>query len=335
MALRVTLRQLEYLVAVGESGSIAQAAGRLHVSAPSISTAISQLEAELGVQLFLRRHAQGLALTPGGHRVLEAARDALRQADRVVALAADLRATVSGPLALGCLSSFAALVLPELRARFESDHPDARVRQAEDDHARLMDGLRDGRLDLCLTYDLDVPPGIRFEPLAPIPPQVVLSPDHPLADRSAVTPGDLAAHPMVLLDLPGSTAYFLSAFEAAGLRPPIAARTRDMALARSLVANGFGFLLVNVRPLSDLAPDGKRVVYRPLAGGPRALRMGLARLEGVRPTRVVEAFEAHCRYLISPRSIPGLQMDQAAPGPERSAARSGYGSHASRDPRGR
>ena len=154
-----------------------------------------------------------------------------------------------------------------------------------------------------------MPPGIRFEPLAPIPPQVVLFPDHPLADRPAVTPGDLAAHPMVLLDLPGSTAYFLSAFEAAGLSPRIAARTRDMALARSLVANGFGFLLVNVRPLSDLAPDGKRLVYRPLVGGPRALRMGLARLEGPRRTRVVEAFEAHCRAPVTARADPRPRTD--------------------------
>jgi DNA-binding transcriptional LysR family regulator len=309
MALRVTLRQLEYLVAVGESGSIAQAAGRLHVSAPSISTAISQLEAELGVQLFLRRHAQGLALTPGGHRVMEAAKDALRQAERVLVLAADLQSSLSGPLAIGCLSSFAALVLPELRARFEAHHPDVRIRQVEDDHAHLMDGLREGRLDLGLTYDLEVPAGIRFEPLAPIRPHVILPPDHPLADRPAVTPADLAGHPMVLLDLPGSTGYFLSAFEAAGLSPRIAARTRDMALARSLVANGFGFLLVNVRPLSDLAPDGKRIVYRPLSGGPRALRMGLARLDGLHRTRVVEAFEAHCRQLVTPGSIPGLRTD--------------------------
>lgn len=114
---------------------------------------------------------------------------------------------------------------------------------------------------------------------------------------------------MVLLDLPGSTAYFLSAFEAAGLSPRIVARIRDMALARSMVANGFGFLLVNVRPLSDLAPDGKRIVYCPLSGGPRVLRMGLAQLNGLRRTRVVEAFEAHCRRLVTPESIPGLRTD--------------------------
>ena len=54
MALRFTLRQLEYLVAVGQSGSITLAAERLNVSAPSISTAIAQLEAEFGLPLFVR-----------------------------------------------------------------------------------------------------------------------------------------------------------------------------------------------------------------------------------------------------------------------------------------
>ena len=48
--------------------------------------------------------------------VMEAAKDVLRQAERVLVLAADLQSSLSGPLAIGCLSSFAALVLPELRA---------------------------------------------------------------------------------------------------------------------------------------------------------------------------------------------------------------------------
>ncbi|MEO0361306.1 MAG: LysR family transcriptional regulator, partial [Pseudomonadota bacterium] len=69
MAIRYTLRQLEYFVAVGEAGSIAQASERVSVSSPSISAAIGALEAEFGVQLFVRQHAQGLSLTPGGRRV--------------------------------------------------------------------------------------------------------------------------------------------------------------------------------------------------------------------------------------------------------------------------
>lgn len=59
MVLRFTLRQLEYLVAVGELGSVTEAAERVNVSAPSVSAAISQLEREFGITLFVRRHAHG------------------------------------------------------------------------------------------------------------------------------------------------------------------------------------------------------------------------------------------------------------------------------------
>ena len=309
MPRRLTLRQLEYLVAVGERGSVAQAARLLHVSSPSISAALAEAEAELGLRLFLRRPARGLVPTPAGLRVLAAARDALLAADRVAATAADLRETVAGPLALGCLSSVAPLVLPELAARFAAAHPEVRLRHEEGDHESLTGGLREGRLDCALTYDLGLPPGLRFEALAPVPPHALMAPDHPLAARAALTPADLSPHPMVLLDLPGSAAYFLSAFGAGAPCPPVAARTRDMALARSLAANGFGFLLVNLRPLSDLAPDGRRLVARPLLGGPRTLRLGLARPEGARPPRTVAAFEDHARALVTPESIPGARTD--------------------------
>ncbi len=75
MPLRFTLRQLEYFVAVGEAGSIAKAAEQVNVSPPSISASIAQLEAEFGVQLFVRKHSHALALTAGGRLFLkEAAR---------------------------------------------------------------------------------------------------------------------------------------------------------------------------------------------------------------------------------------------------------------------
>ncbi|MEC8275526.1 MAG: LysR family transcriptional regulator, partial [Pseudomonadota bacterium] len=77
MALRFTFRQLEYFVAVGDAGSIALASQRINVSSPSISSAISQLETEFGLQLFVRHHAQGLSLTPGGRQFFKAAKTIL------------------------------------------------------------------------------------------------------------------------------------------------------------------------------------------------------------------------------------------------------------------
>ncbi|NBT51402.1 MAG: LysR family transcriptional regulator, partial [Marivivens sp.] len=88
--LRYTLRQIEYFVAVGEAGSIARASERINVSSPSISAAITQLEAEFGLPLFVRQHAQGLSLTQAGRQMMDQARIVLREAGLIHHLASRL-----------------------------------------------------------------------------------------------------------------------------------------------------------------------------------------------------------------------------------------------------
>jgi DNA-binding transcriptional LysR family regulator len=295
MPLRLTLRQLEYLVAVGEAGSIAIAAGRLNVSSPSISAAIAQVEADLGLPLFVRRHAHGLSPTQGGLLVIERARKVLAEAASIAELAHGITGQVRGPLTVGCLLTFAQIVLPRLRRDFAAAFPDVEFRQAELTQAEIFGGLRKASLDLALTYDLAIPPDFRFIPLATLPPYAVLPGDHPLAGRPALTLAELAPSPMVLLDLPHSVDYFLALCAAAGVQPRIAERTRDIAVMQSLVANGFGWSIMNVRPLADRAPDGGALAFVPLAGEVRQMRLGLVLAEGAEASMTIRAFVAHCR----------------------------------------
>ncbi|MEZ5912349.1 MAG: LysR family transcriptional regulator [Paracoccaceae bacterium] len=302
--LRYTLRQIEYFVAVGETGSIARAAERLNVSSPSISAAIAQLEQELGLPLFVRHHAQGLSLTSAGRRMLEQARRALREAGALRDMAGEISGQVRGPLALGCLVTFAQILLPALRRGFEEAHPDVRVSQRELNQMEILSGLRRSEIDMALTYDLDVPADLRFVPLVALPPHAVLPAMHPLAGRARVRIEELAPFPMVLLDLPHSADYFLSHFAAAGLRPEIAERTRDMAVMRSLVANGYGYSIANVLPLSRVAPDGKPLVFVPIEGKVRPMRMGLLMAQDAEKSNAVRAFAGHVSAAVQSGSLP-------------------------------
>lgn len=308
MPLRFSLRQLEYFVAVGERGSIAQAAEQLNVSSPSISTAIARLEAEFGLPLFVRRHAHGLSLTQGGARFLERARDLLARAAGLNDLANDVTGAVRGPLNVGCLLTFAQIVLPGLRRSFVDRYPEVGFRQYEHDQSALFDGLRAARLDVALTYDLGTPADLAFVPLIDLPPFALLDAGHPLAARPSVTPADLAEHPMVLLDLPMSADYFLAFFREAGVTPRIVERTRDMAVMRSLVANGFGYSLANVRPRSALSPDGLPIAFVPLLGRERTLRLGLVLAEGAESIRTIRAFVEHAAAEVTPERLPGLRV---------------------------
>ncbi|MEO6300858.1 MAG: LysR family transcriptional regulator [Paracoccaceae bacterium] len=305
MPLRFTLRQLEYLVAVADCGSVALAAERVNVSSPSISAAISQLEASYGLQLFIRRHAQGLSLTEGGRQFTATAREVLAAAGRLTDRAADITGKVAGSLTVGCLLTFAQVLLPQLRRSFSDRYPEVTFRQLEGDQAELFEGLRMARLDVALSYDLNIPPDLDFMPLLPIAPYVLLPLGHPLAGQAAVSPADLAPHPMVLLDLPHSADYFLSLFSDAGVRPMIAERTRDMGVMRAMVANGFGYSIANIWLGSDRAADGRRVVFVPLAGPVRVMQIGLLLPKNAAPRRTMTAFIDHCRANITDAALPG------------------------------
>ena len=95
---------------------------------------------------------------------------------------------------------------------------------------------------------------------------------------------------MILLDLPISADYFLSLFSAAAQQPRIVERTRDMAVMRSMVGNAFGYSIANVRPQSDVSPDGSPLVCVPISGPVRSLRMGLLTTHGAEKSRTVQAF---------------------------------------------
>jgi len=306
MPLRFTLRQLEYFLTVGQHGSISRAADKLNVSPPSISAAITQLEKEFGLPLFVRQHAQGLSLTQAGRRMMEQVALILREADYLVDLAGDISGTVRGPLNIGCLLTFAQVVLPSVRRSFEREFQDVRIKQFELNQAEIFSTLRRADIDVALTYDLDLPADLVFEPLVELPPYVVVARDHPLASESMVSADQLVGLPMVLLDLPFSSEYFLSFFARLDAKPIVAERTKDMAVMRSLVANGFGYSIANVRPLNDMSPDGKPLKYIPMRQPARPMRMGLLMPTDAERANVIRAFVGHCKHQYDTGNFPSL-----------------------------
>ncbi|OYY12819.1 MAG: LysR family transcriptional regulator [Rhizobiales bacterium 35-68-8] len=304
--MRYTLRQLEYFIAAGETGSITLASERISISQPSISTAISHLEQELGVQLFVRHHAQGLSLTPVGRKLLAEAKHLVEQAEGLYAVASEATDQVRGQLSVGCMVTLAPMILPELSHGFTTAYPGAQIRHVEANQERLLDGLRRAEIDIAVTYDLQIPAGIAFTPLASLPPHVVVSEAHPFAGMSALSLKDLADEPLILLDLPISSEYFLALFLQEGIQPRIHSRSAYQEVVRTMVANGYGYTLANVRPRSDLALDGRRVVRVRLSGEHRAMVVGTATVSQFKKSRLLQSFEAHCRSFISDAYIPGM-----------------------------
>ena len=178
------------------------------------------------MQLFVRQHAQGLSLTPGGQRLFNEAKQILHHAASLTDLAGDIRTVPRGPISIGCLNTVAPFISAAIRRSFEADYPDAEVTLREAHQAELLHMLGRAEIDIAITYDLEIPSDIEFQHLIALPPYVMVDIDHPLAHQDSIILDDMRDDPMILLDLPLSREYFLSVFHAAGICPNIAQRKR-------------------------------------------------------------------------------------------------------------
>jgi DNA-binding transcriptional LysR family regulator len=284
---KLTLRQLTYFLATANHESVLRAAETLNVSSASISTAIAQVEEFLQIQLFIRRHARGLVLTAAGQDLAAHARNILLHAREIESIAQRGATKAAGRLNIGCLATIAPYLLPVLLKELADNHPEIQLRWREDKHEALLDALHGGGFDLIIIYDYDIPTTLQVTPLRPMPVQVVLPAGHRLAESQTCSLADLVGEPMVLLDQPRTRDYFLSLFGARGLSPTIAYRTASFEMVRSLVANGFGYALLNFVPPYHVEGHG-RLISRPLADLDRPQNLVLARLYRFRAPRLVD-----------------------------------------------
>ncbi|WP_353230471.1 LysR family transcriptional regulator [Novosphingobium sp.] len=302
---RFTLKHLEYFVAAGEAGSVTLAAARVPISPPSVSAAITTLEHEFGVQLFVRHHAQGLSLTTAGARLLIAARDLLRAADDLGDLARDMATGIAGPLRVGAFRTLSSLILPELIAGYAAAHPRVDLTVIEDDEAGLATRLRRGEIDCALSY-AQADDDIAFEPLARLPTYIVVPASHALASRDQLMLTDLADEPFILLDMPVSRDYFRSLFNGAGVAMAPAMRSDQPETVRSLVGSGLGWSLMTARPASRVAANGRPLAYVALRDAVPPMQLGLLTNPAIRPTRATAAFADLCRSTITTGHVPGM-----------------------------
>lgn len=262
--MRISLRQLSYVVAVAEVGSVSGAACKLHISPSSILAAITAAEQDFGCAIFQRRSNRGTTVTPAGSHFLAAAHHLLlaeSSFDRQI----DVLASVTPPsVHIGCFEPFGALFMPALLKRFIDESGLSNVVLMEGDQDQIRTWLAAGHVDFAVTYDAGLEPGAPITPICNVPAHVVLPASDPLADRDAVSIFDLVDKPFVLLDHPHNSPRIMSRFEITGAQPHVALRTRSYETVRAAVGEGLGFSFLNMRPLTCTTPDSPRIVRRPL-----------------------------------------------------------------------
>lgn len=142
----LTLRQLQYVVAVADQKSFRKAAQVCAVSQPALSAQVAQLEAAIGVKLF-ERDSTRVLVTPQGRELLLRARALLQSADALVDDAVRSADPLSGPLRLGVIPTIGPYLLPEVAGPLRKAFPRLRFAWVEERTATLGKLLHDGDLD--------------------------------------------------------------------------------------------------------------------------------------------------------------------------------------------
>ena len=291
--LNFTLKQLRYVEAADRLGSITGAANELNISQSSITAAITGLESRLGFNVFIRTPAKGICATASGRDTLALVQRFIHQARQFDEELGSMGSKARGTVRIACYATAAPSFLPPVLRAITRDYPDVSIQLLEGDMERVTEFLNTGDADLAFTYRDSAEANHNFEPLFTAPPYAMLPVGDPLARQDSVSLDDLTNRPMVLLDLPRTRDYFISMFEALELTPNVVHTSRSSEIVRALVAGGFGFSFLNIRPVDYRENEsGYRIL--PIRNPPRRPVFGIATMAGMKQPRMVRSFIRSC-----------------------------------------
>ncbi len=192
------LRVLKYFLAVARTGNITATAHSLHVTQPTLSRQLQDLEYDLGRKLFVRG-SHHVTLTRDGMLLRQRAEEIMEIVDQTESEFYANSRSVSGDIYIGCGESEAMSLLAEIISAFRFDHPQVRFHLHSGNAEDVMDRLDRGTLDFgILIQPVDIS---RYDSL-PLPVRdtwgLILRKDHPLAKRKTIHPADLADLPLLL-----------------------------------------------------------------------------------------------------------------------------------------
>lgn len=304
----INLNLFETFLVVAQELHFGRAARRLNRSQSPISRQISQLEHELGFELF-RRSTQSVALTHAGQVLLKEIAPALEKVHQAVRLARRASQGEVGSLALGINPSIMFGVLPGLLEQFRARHPDITIKMHMRSKFEQLQALRNGSLDVALVRSLSQDAEFCYELLLSEPMVVAMGPKNPLGAKTEIQLSDLKGYGFITYtgqSQMSASDLILAACHQTGFAPRIVQETDDMQSAAAMAALDVGVTLI-AASLHKLGLAG--LVCRPVVAGNARLTVPLyaAYRRGIPEpplSKFLEIARQVCRAW-SPGSLPG------------------------------
>ncbi|HEX4860814.1 MAG TPA: hydrogen peroxide-inducible genes activator [Rhizomicrobium sp.] len=262
-----TLRQLRYLKLLVDHGSFSKAAEAAHVTQPTLSAGIQELERILGCPL-VDRNRSGVILTASGEEVVARAGGILAQTEELVNEAQSAGVPLGGRFRLGVIPTIAPFLLPAALPRLRKAYPKLRLFLREDQTHRLLAEVRSGGLDaalVALPYDTQ---GLEWAHVIDDELVAALPADHPLCKAERVAPGRLEREALILLE--DGHCLRDHALMACGLTAPRFERDEgfaatSLATVVQMVGSGLGVSFLPAMAVDAGLAGAAQITVRPLA----------------------------------------------------------------------
>jgi DNA-binding transcriptional LysR family regulator len=312
------LHRSRTFVSVVRHGSISAAADALGFTQSAVSQQLSTLERDVGLSL-VDRGRRPLRPTRAGADLLPAVGSLLGQAATLDSAVADMLGLRRGRVDLVAFASALASLLPPVVGAFRAAHPGIEVGVAEAETDAALAALRAGAADVALVHlmpgqAIDDAGGLVRVALGDDPLHAVLPAGHPLAARSTIALGDLAAEPLVVPRGDGRAGPFRRLVEAlvaeTGAELRVAYEVDDLQAAQAFAAAGLGAVLMHGLAVGAGAPG---VAVRPLTTARGARRVEAIRVAGRRVPAARPLWDALARAEVS-RPSPGEPARSRRPG---------------------
>ena len=272
-----TLKQFRYLVALAQTLHFRKAAEQCHVSQPTLSGQLQELEERLGVQLVERSRRSQVVLTSIGQTIAERARIVLRDVQDIVDLGKHGQQWLDGTIKLGALPTLGPYLLPHVLPELHRSHPNLKLYVREGMPGPLLHSLEGGDLDLMLVPMPIRAADLESERLFREQLWVIMPFDHPLAEKEQIERSDLSGETVLALE-PGHRLYeqVLELCNEFGAKLSHDFEGTSLDTIRLMVGMGMGIsFMPTVYVLFEVAKD-PQVVARPMASRPPTRTVGLA-----------------------------------------------------------
>lgn len=261
-----TLRQLQYLKLLSDHGSFSRAAEAAHVTQPTLSAGIAELEKILGTPV-VDRARSGVILTAAGEEAVRRARAILDQAEDLVQAAQGAGQPLSGRFRLGVIPTVAPFLLPRALPALRQRFPKLRLFLREDLTHRLIAALRAGALDaalIALPYDMA---GLDWAHVSDDELLAAAPDGHPILQHGRIDPADLEPKDLILLE--DGHCLRDHALTACGLEPPRASDEETFAATSlptlvQMVGSGLGVSFLPAMAVEAGLTEHVPVTVRPL-----------------------------------------------------------------------